>query len=67
MAPNVQCASTLAQFQGLLDEAKSQGGLVMVDFFAPHCAACKTMYPKMRQIADRNPEVMFLKVGLALG
>jgi thiol-disulfide isomerase/thioredoxin len=38
------------------------GKLVVVNFFAPECYACKSMQPKLRQIARDNPDAVFLKV-----
>lgn len=44
------------------------GKLVVVNFFAPECYACKSMQPKLRQIARDNPDAVFLKVnGLVSG
>lgn len=41
---------------------ETASGLVVVNFFAPECYACKSMQPKLRQIAANNPDVLFLKV-----
>jgi hypothetical protein len=38
------------------------GKLVVVNFFAPECYACKSMQPKLRQIARDNLDAVFLKV-----
>lgn len=44
------------------ESCSSTGRLVVVNFFAPECYACKSMQPKLRQIARNNPDVLFLKV-----
>ncbi|KAI4378379.1 hypothetical protein MLD38_015867 [Melastoma candidum] len=36
--------------------------LVVVDFFSPGCGGCKALHPKICQIAEMNPDVMFLQV-----
>lgn len=35
---------------------------VVVDFFAPSCNACKSMWPKLKQLASQNQEIVFAKV-----
>jgi hypothetical protein len=35
----------------------------VADFFTPECYTCKTLYPKLKQIASDNPDVIFTKVG----
>lgn len=46
---------------------ESAPGLVVVNFFAPECYACRSMQPKLRQIARANPGVLFLKVNGLVG
>ncbi|WJX32054.1 hypothetical protein P8452_20425 [Trifolium repens] len=36
--------------------------LVVVDFYSPGCGGCKALHPKICQIAELNPSVIFLKV-----
>ncbi|CAI5485882.1 unnamed protein product [Closterium sp. Naga37s-1] len=43
----------------------AEGRLVIVDFFAPWCDACKAVYPTVCEIAEKNPDVVFLKFNLA--
>jgi thiol-disulfide isomerase/thioredoxin len=42
--------------------ANNPGKLVVVNFFSPCCHACKTIFPKVKNLAVNNPEVVFLKV-----
>lgn len=34
--------------------------LVVLEFFAPWCAACKALFPKMKKLCQENPDVRFL-------
>ncbi|GJP32798.1 hypothetical protein CLOM_g17402 [Closterium sp. NIES-68] len=43
----------------------TEGRLVVVDFFAPWCDACKAVYPTVCEIAAKSPDVIFLKFNLA--
>lgn len=59
--------TNVASLQELVDAVEaeqdpSSGRLVVVNFFAPECYACKSLQPKLRQIASNNPDVLFVKV-----
>ncbi|XP_074568524.1 thioredoxin-like 1-2, chloroplastic [Curcuma longa] len=36
--------------------------LVVVDFFSPGCGGCRALHPKICQIAELNPDVLFLQI-----
>ncbi|CAN4088447.1 unnamed protein product [Withania somnifera] len=36
--------------------------LVIIDFYSPGCGGCRTLHPKICQLADSNPDAIFLKV-----
>jgi thiol-disulfide isomerase/thioredoxin len=55
-------AKTLHELDVTVQEACASGKLVVVNFFAPECYACKSMQPKLRQIASSNPDTLFIKV-----
>lgn len=67
----VDCPANMVNVQSLghlqdAVEGAGAGTLVVVNFFAPECYACKSLQPKLRQIARNNPDVLFLKLnGLA--
>ncbi|XP_027088124.1 thioredoxin-like 1-1, chloroplastic [Coffea arabica] len=49
--------------QHLVDSLLSSGDkLVVVDFFSPGCGGCKALHPKICQLAEMNPDVLFLQV-----
>ncbi|KAG8079285.1 hypothetical protein GUJ93_ZPchr0007g4406 [Zizania palustris] len=49
--------------QDLADSLLNAGDkLVVVDFFSPGCGGCRALHPKIAQLAEKNPEVMFLQV-----
>lgn len=43
-----------------LGDGKEQ--LVVVEFYSTYCGACRSLAPKLKQIAQQNPDVMFLKL-----
>ncbi|CAL5327105.1 unnamed protein product [Camellia sinensis] len=49
--------------QELVDSLLGAGDrLVVVDFYSPGCGGCKALHPKICQLAESNPNVIFLKV-----
>ena len=56
-----------------LAEGYKADQLVVVDFFAPWCRACKAVFPKFKKLCVENPDVRFLAInfdenkGLARG
>jgi thiol-disulfide isomerase/thioredoxin len=36
--------------------------LVILDFFAPWCASCKGLYPKLSKMCEENPQIVIAKV-----
>ncbi|KAL3830111.1 hypothetical protein ACJIZ3_018913 [Penstemon smallii] len=49
--------------QQLVDALLNAGDkLVVVDFYAPGCGGCKALHPKICQLAELNPNTIFLKV-----
>ncbi|XP_020884104.1 thioredoxin-like 1-2, chloroplastic isoform X1 [Arabidopsis lyrata subsp. lyrata] len=47
----------------LVDSLLNAGDrLVVLDFYSPACGGCKSLHPKICQLAESNPNVMFLKV-----
>ncbi|KAL8457471.1 hypothetical protein ACS0TY_034564 [Phlomoides rotata] len=49
--------------QQLVDCLLNAGNrLVVLEFYSPGCGGCKTLHPKMCQIAETNPNSIFVKV-----
>ncbi|KAK9277900.1 hypothetical protein L1049_027457 [Liquidambar formosana] len=49
--------------QELVDSLLNAGdGLVIVDFYSPGCGGCRALHPKICQLAESNPNAIFLKV-----
>lgn len=49
--------------QELVDSLLNAGDrLAIIDFYSPGCGGCKTLHPKICQIAETNPNAIFLKV-----
>ncbi|CAI9112117.1 OLC1v1012500C2 [Oldenlandia corymbosa var. corymbosa] len=47
----------------LVDSLLNAGDrLVIVDFYSPGCGGCKALHPKICQLAESNPNAIFLKV-----
>ncbi|GER27145.1 thioredoxin 2 [Striga asiatica] len=53
--------------QELVDYLSNAGDkLVVVDFYSPGCGGCKALHPKICQLAEMNPDAIFLKVNYEL-
>lgn len=50
------------QFFDALEKAAASEQLVVAEFFAPHCMACKAMHKAMMKTMKNNPDVVFLQV-----
>ncbi|XP_074316961.1 thioredoxin-like 1-2, chloroplastic [Silene latifolia] len=49
--------------QEFVDTLKNAGDkLVIVDFYSPGCGGCKSLHPKICQLAELNPDTLIVKV-----
>lgn len=62
----VEAESEDAVFQMLASAAnwgpENERRLVVFEFYAPWCHGCKAQFPKLKQIAGQNPNVLFVKI-----
>lgn len=59
--PNMRGAATFDELRAAVERAP-EDQLVVVNFFAPECYACRSLQPKLRQLAAQHPHVAFVKV-----
>lgn len=53
----------IGSVQQMVDSMATAGDrLVIVDFFAPWCAACKGIHPKLMALMEARPDVLLLAV-----
>ena len=57
--------SSHAELQRVIEQGRHQRKLVVVNYFGEQCYACKSLYPKLCQIARDNHDVLFVKVNLS--
>lgn len=60
MPDQIKNIETVEDFSAELKNAGDK--LVVVDFFATWCGPCKKIAPIMKELAESNPNVVFLKV-----
>jgi len=54
---------SITSVQELVDAMADAGdNLVIVDFYAQWCAACRALFPKLCQLCTDNPDITILKV-----
>lgn len=60
---NVALAECLADFREAVEEGRRRKQLVVAAFGAPHCWACRSMYPKLSKLAAGEfADVLWVKV-----
>ena len=45
-----------------VDELRSEGKKLLVDYWAKWCGPCKTLIPRLEQIEKEYPDVKFIKI-----
>eukprot|EP00240_Pyramimonas_obovata_P013172 CAMPEP_0118928202 /NCGR_PEP_ID=MMETSP1169-20130426/5509_1 /TAXON_ID=36882 /ORGANISM="Pyramimonas obovata, Strain CCMP722" /LENGTH=234 /DNA_ID=CAMNT_0006870125 /DNA_START=157 /DNA_END=861 /DNA_ORIENTATION=- len=58
--PNMYEIASTSDFLDIM--ASAGDALVIVDFYARWCGACRALYPKLEQLASQHPEIIFMKV-----
>lgn len=73
MPVNLTHVESVQQLVDELAEGAKADQLVVVDFFAPWCGACRSLFPKLKKLCAEHPDVRFLAInfdenkGLARG
>ncbi|KAI8474153.1 MAG: hypothetical protein J3K34DRAFT_409011 [Monoraphidium minutum] len=62
LPPNMELVGSEQELSAAIARGTAAGRLVVVNFFSPECYACKSMQPKLRQIAREREGTLFLKV-----
>lgn len=58
--PNLLEAHSFEDIASVLQQ--NQSSLVLLDFYAPWCNACKSLYPKLNKLCVANPGIVIVKV-----
>lgn len=45
-----------------IEQLKSEGKKILVDFWASWCGPCKVLIPRLEQLESKYPNVVFVKV-----
>lgn len=64
--PNMHLVASTEEFRERIRLAKGESTLVVVDYFAPWCHACKSLHPKLQNIARSYRHVTFLSVNAGI-
>ena len=59
-APNMLDVESVQELVDVLHEHRDR--LVVVDYWARWCGACKALYPRLIKLAEANPDVLFVKI-----
>eukprot|EP00798_Chlamydomonas_sp_ICE-L_P018060 gene18060-24484_t len=59
---NMRLVNSLTVMAKWMKLAADSNKLLVADFFTPDCYSCKSLYPKLKQIAKENPDVLFAKL-----
>ncbi|CAN4086925.1 unnamed protein product [Withania somnifera] len=59
-APNMVDIHSTQEFLDALSQAGDK--LVIVEFYGTWCASCRALFPKICMIAEKYPEILFIKV-----
>jgi thioredoxin 1 len=56
--------SSESEFNSILNDPANRNRVVIVDFYAPWCGPCVRFAPRFQELAEMNPDVVFVKVNV---
>lgn len=62
MPENMELVSSRDEHEALINLAKESSKLLVCIYFTQDCYICRTLLPKLKQIAGMNPDVMFAEL-----
>lgn len=54
--------SCRSEYDALIEESRTSGQLLVMNFFTEDCYTCRSLLPKLKQIAGNNPDVLFAEL-----
>lgn len=59
---NMHTVESADAYKALVAQANAEGRLLVAKFFTTDCWVCKSLHPKIKQLAAANPHILFAKL-----